>query len=77
LSGDCGQCPRLRAEVARLGRQTEFLRRLLGRLLGGVRSTITFLETEQEHPTLPGRDLAPAVHARLTYIAEQAEGQRI
>ncbi len=77
MSRDCGECPRLRAEVLRLGRQNEFLRRVLAQLLGGVRSTIAFLQAEQEQPTMPRRDLPPAVHARLTYIAEQAEGQRI
>jgi hypothetical protein len=63
--------------VVRLGRQVEFLRRLLGQVLGGVRSTITFLHAEQEQPTMPRRNLAPAVQSRLTYIAEQAEGQRL
>lgn len=77
MSRDCGQCPQLRAEVVRLGRHNEFLRRVLAQLLGGVRSTITFLHTEQEEPTMPRRDLPPAVEVRLTYIAEQAEGQRI
>jgi hypothetical protein len=77
VSRDCGECPRLRAEVVRLSRQVEFLRRLLARVLGGVRSTITFLDAEQETPTMPRRNLPPAVHARLTYIAEQAEGQRL
>jgi hypothetical protein len=77
VSGDCGECPRLRAEVVRLGRRNEFLRRVLAQLLGGVRSTITFLAAEQEQPTMPARNLAPAVQARLTYIAEQAEGQRV
>jgi hypothetical protein len=77
VSRDCDQCPRLRAEVMRLGRHNEFLRRLVAHLLGGVRSTITYLQAEQEQPTMPRRDLPPAVHARLTYIAEHAEGQRI
>lgn len=76
MSRDC-ECARLRAEVLRLGRHNEFLRRLVAHLLGGVRSIITFLQAEQEQPTMRGRDLAPAVTARLTYIAEHAEGQRI
>jgi hypothetical protein len=77
VSRDCGQCPQLRAQVVRLDRQNEFLRRVLAQVLGGVRAAITFLATEQEQPTMPRRDLPRAVHARLTYIAEQAEGQRI
>lgn len=77
MSRDCGECPRLRAEVIRLGRRNEFLRRVLAQVLGGVRSTIAFLHAEQTEPTMPRRDLAPATEARLTYIAEQAEGQRI
>lgn len=84
MSRDCGQCPQLRAEVGRLRgqvetltRRIEFLRRVLAQVLGGVRSVIGFLDAEQDHPTMPRRDLLPAVHTRLTYIAEHAEGQRI
>lgn len=77
MNRDCGECPRLRAEVVRLGRLNEFLHRQVGQLLGGVRSAITFIQTEQEQPSMPVRQLPAAVHNRLTYVAEQAEGKRI
>ncbi|AGZ39601.1 hypothetical protein [Actinoplanes friuliensis] len=77
MSHDCGECPRLRVEVMRLGRLNEFLRRQVGQLLGGVRSAITFIANEQEEPSMPVRQLPGALHLRLTYVAEQAEGKNV
>ena len=70
MSRDCPQCAQLR-------RQVEFLRRQVGQLLGGVRSAITFIDSEREQPSMPVRQMPGALHNRLTYIAEQAEGKRI
>jgi hypothetical protein len=83
MSGDCTSCPQLRRQVAELTatvrrqhRLIEFLRRVLAQLIGGVRSTLTFIEQEQDTPTMARRDVPPAIHARLTYVADTAEGQR-
>ncbi|MEU7907941.1 hypothetical protein [Actinoplanes sp. NPDC049118] len=75
--GQCPQCPALRRQNAELLHRIDFLRALLAQLVGGIRSTITFIETEQETPSGPPRRVPAAIHQRLTYIAEQSEGKRI
>jgi hypothetical protein len=76
-SAPCHQCPALRRQNAELRHRIEFLRALLAQLIGGIRSTITFIETEQDTPSMPPRRVPAAIHNRLTYIAEQSEGKRI
>lgn len=73
----CGQCPALRRQNAELAHRIDFLRALLAQLVGGLRSTITFIEAEQDTPTMPPRRVPAAIHQRLTYIAEQCEGKRV
>ncbi|BFU47877.1 hypothetical protein [Krasilnikovia sp. MM14-A1004] len=73
----CTRCPALHRHIAELEKRNAFLRHLLGQLLGGVRSTLAFIAAEQDTPSLPRRHQLPAIHARLTHVAEQAEGIRV
>ena len=77
MSDRCTQCPALRRQNADLMNRVTFLRRLLAQVIGGVRSTLTFIEQEQDTPSMPVRQVPAAIHTRLTYVAEQAEGQRV
>jgi hypothetical protein len=79
----CGRCPALQAEVGRLHghvaqleRQLDYVRRLFGNLLGAVRATVAFIDREQTEPTMPRRNVIPAIAARLTYAVDLAEGKR-
>ncbi len=78
----CDTCPQLRREIAALqnlvrdlNRRIEFLRRWLAWVLAGVRATCEFIDREQAEPTMPRRQLVPAIHTRLTYVADTAEGK--
>jgi hypothetical protein len=75
MSERCTRCPALQRQNAELMNRNTFLRHLLAQLVGGIRSTITFIQTEQDTPTMPPRRVPTAVHARLTYIADQSEGK--
>ena len=78
----CNTCPSLRRQVAQLTgrvvhleRQVEHLRHWLAWTLAGLRAVLGFIDREQTEPTLARRDLVPAIGARLTYIADTAEGK--
>ena len=82
MAQSCEQCPHLRAQIAELKRivaaqqrQIEFLQARLGELLGGVKATVTFIEQETDQPSMPRRQMIGAVHARLTYCIDLAEGR--
>jgi hypothetical protein len=83
VSQSCHRCAtfqaengRLRGHIAQLERQLDYLRRLFGNLLGAVRATVAFVDREQTEPTIPRRQVIPAVSARLTYAVDLAEGKR-
>jgi len=78
----CGQCPTLRAEVARLSGQVTrlehlvaFLRRTLAELIGGVAATARYIDAEIEQPTAPPRSLLPGLHTRLELLLQRVEGK--
>jgi predicted nucleic acid-binding Zn-ribbon protein len=83
MSGSpCSTCPQLRREinalnnvVTQLNRRIAFLRRWLAWALAGIRSTVAFIDQEQEQPSMPRRELVPAIQARLTFVADTAEGK--
>ena len=91
MAESCRQCPALRAEnahlqqtvtqqrhhIARLERHIGYLRDLLMRTLGAVRGTVAFINIELERPTIPRRQLIPAIHQRLTTLLDQAEGTQV
>lgn len=79
----CGQCSALRTQVTHLTqqltaarRQVDILHQRVAILLGGLRSTVEFLNREFTEPSMPRRQLLPAVHTRLTTILDRAEGRR-
>jgi hypothetical protein len=67
---------RLRGQVAQLERQLAHLRTVLGNLLGAVRATADFIDRELTEPTMPRRNVIPAIQARLQYAIDLAEGKR-
>jgi hypothetical protein len=76
----CSTCPVLRRElnetrtlVHHLNKQIRFLRHWLAWVLAGVRAVIHFIDREQEHPSIPRRDILPSVVHRLAYVADTAE----
>jgi hypothetical protein len=73
----CSQCPRLQAQIAQQQRTIDHLRRLLQDLIGGLRGTAEFIDRELTEPTMPRRNLVPAVYQRLTTLLYQAEGKRV
>jgi hypothetical protein len=81
-SPSCNTCPQLRREinalnnvVTQLNRRITFLRSWLAWVLAGTRAVIDFIDREQAEPTMPRRELVPAIHARLTFVADTAEGK--
>jgi hypothetical protein len=83
MSQQCGQCPTLRAEVARLSalvhrqnRHIAYLRQVLGVALGGLRRTVAWIDAERERPTIPRQRLPLAISQQLTNVLDQAESVR-
>lgn len=58
-----------------LARQIDLLRRVLAETIGGIRATTRFIEEQHDEPTMPRRDLPTAIHNRLTFITDTAEGR--
>jgi hypothetical protein len=75
-SPPCNQCLRLRAQVSDLTRQVAFLRQRLALVIGGLRATTAFIDTEQSNPTIARRLLVPAIDARITHVLDIAECRR-
>ena len=82
MAQSCGQCPALRARIAQLEgvvaqqqRTIAYLRNLLAHLVGAVRATVEFIEQEIQQPTMQRRQMIGALHARLTYTIDLAEGR--
>ncbi|MEV4134412.1 hypothetical protein AB0J72_19855 [Dactylosporangium sp. NPDC049742] len=82
MSGQCGQCPALHAEIARLRgvvavleQRIAVLRALLSNALGAVRGCAEFIDRELTEPTMPRARLLPAVAQRLVATAEDLEGR--
>ena len=82
-SQSCQQCPTLRqtiatqqAQITRLTKQIGYLRERLAFLLGAVRATAEFIGQELTEPTMPRRNVLPAVQSRLTYAIDTVEGRR-
>lgn len=71
----CNQCPPLRAQVNDLTRQVTFLRHRLALVIGGLRATSDFIDSEQTTPTVSRRLLLPAIDARVTHVLDLAEGK--
>jgi hypothetical protein len=69
-SPPCNQCSTLRDQIA-------LLRQRLAVITTGVRATVQLIDQQTETPTMPRRDLIPAVHNRLTYVLDLAEGKRV
>lgn len=61
MSGDCANCGALEAENARL-------RTRIAELLGGVGSTVTFIEQQTNKPTIPRPRLIPTILGRLRAV---------
>ncbi|GGK11484.1 hypothetical protein GCM10010124_00140 [Pilimelia terevasa] len=79
----CGVCPGLQARInyltgvnAHLNRTLTLLRRLFAAVVAGVRATEVFAAKEIEAPTMPRRELVPAVVQRLAHVVDIAEGRR-
>jgi hypothetical protein len=82
MAQSCATCPDLRAQVNHLQQivsqqqaQIEFLRRQLVEFIGAVRGTVGFIEAEQDTPSAPPRTVVAAVHTRLTFALDRAEGR--
>ncbi|GGK09554.1 hypothetical protein GCM10010123_44290 [Pilimelia anulata] len=78
----CGVCPALRAHIhvltvanVQLNAALAHLQQLFAAVVGGVRATVVFVEKEIEQPTMPRRELIPAVVLRLTHVVDIAEGR--
>jgi hypothetical protein len=67
---------RLHGHVSQLERQVNHLHTVLGNLLGAVRTTADFIDRELTEPTMPRRNVIPAIAARLQYAIDLAEGKR-
>ncbi|MFC5006947.1 hypothetical protein ACFPIJ_55200 [Dactylosporangium cerinum] len=83
MSGQCGQCPALHAEIARqrqiihqLERRIANLREWVAFLLAGLRGAVALIAREDVEPTMPRRNLVPAIHQHLTDLIERAEGNQ-
>jgi hypothetical protein len=63
------------SNCSQLARRIDLLRRVLAEVIGGIRATARFIEDEQDQPTMPRRDLPPAIHTRLSFVADTAEGR--
>lgn len=83
MSGQCGQCPALHAEIARqrqvisqLERRVAALREWVAFLLAGLRAAVALIDREDVEPSMPRRQLIPAIHQHLTDLIERAEGNQ-
>jgi hypothetical protein len=63
------------ANCSQMSRRLDLLRRVLAETIGGIRATARFIEDQTDQPTMPRRDLPPAIHNRLTSIVDTAEGR--
>lgn len=82
-SQSCSQCPTLRqtiakqqAQINQLTKQISYLRQRLSFLIGAIRAAVEFIGQELTEPTMPRRNLLPAVQNRLTYALDVVEGKR-
>ena len=71
----CSQCSRLQGQVSDLTRQVTFLRNRLALVIGGLRATSDFIDSEQATPTVSRRLLLPAIDARIVHVLDLAEGK--
>jgi hypothetical protein len=76
----CGLCPALQAQIetlhqliAQLRQQIALLRLLLGVAMAGIAGTLGLIDRELTEPTMPRRQLIPAVYQRLSATCEQIE----